>query len=68
MDVQEPDYGDEYWESEIQYKTCRRCGEGKLHWVDMTLLREVQYGKSKWRLFNESDEMHVCKVDNRAMS
>lgn len=71
MDVQEPDFDDEYWQREYtktRYKTCSRCGAGKLHWEDISLIQEVEFNKSKWRLFEEDGEIHICGVDKGAKS
>lgn len=35
-------------------RSCRYCGEDNLHWVRT---------KNGWRLYNEDDIMHVCRIE-----
>ena len=51
MDIQEPDF-DDYYESQIDYKICNRCGEEGLHWGDIDGANGEWTGKPKWRLHN----------------
>lgn len=59
MDIQEPDF-DEYYESQIDYKICNRCGEEGLHWEDIDGENGEWTGKPKWRLHNRNGELHTC--------
>ena len=63
MEYQEPDFDDEYYSSQINTKTCRRCGEDNLHWDDVDGADGEWTGKPKWRLINEKGEIHTCKYN-----
>lgn len=36
-------------------KTCNRCGESHLHWIEVS---------GKWRLADGKEELHTCKRNN----
>lgn len=44
MNVEPPDFGDEGYD-EVNYKTCNRCGAGRLHWDDASGLLDVGWGE-----------------------